>query len=455
MPKRPFSLAFIDPGIRKAPFFLDLRQHLAPDIRCLYYSQRMIVSGFVRSAGLELFPARRESVAPYSISDEELQRAVGKKELVLRGSKALRRARKVISTLSAFFDSQRIDAILVWNGSNLVVSMAVYLARRRGITVLFAEHGYLPGTTQIDCAGVNFEASISPLVHSGQAQRKADAEIDQALDHEIESYRSGRPMRVLSPVVPAHFRRDWRSHLARVVHAKASAAFFRFRASVGKRVEQLPERFVFLPFQVKKDSQLILHSPLMGNDMEGMVAAVHDSLARISPDTKIVVKFHPKEHPFTQMGYDRLVRKYPDVLFIHNHSVARLIEAAQAVVTVNSTVGFEAIVLGKPVVTLGLNFYTRQGLVETVSELAQLDDALSRALTLPPDAVERRAFLRYIYRDFLALGSYHDFSEPSFTAIADRIRTLLEVSRTPSWPISSSQHDQLALASGEMSFNHA
>lgn len=438
MPKRPFRLAFIDPGIRKAPFFLDLRHHLSPDIDSVYYSQRTIVSGFVRSAGLELFPGNGGSVVPCDISDAELYRAVGKKELVLRGTKVLRKARQVISTLSAFFDSQQINAILVWNGSNLVVSMAVYLARRRGIAVLFAEHGYLPGTTQIDLAGVNLEASISPLVLSGQARRAADEQIDQALDREIESYR-----------------RDWRSHIARVVHAKASAAFFRFRTKVGKRVEQLPERFVFLPFQVKKDSQLILHSPLMGNDMEGMLAAVHASLARTSPASRIVVKFHPKEHPFTQMGYDKLVRKYPDVLFIHNHSVARLIEAAQAVVTVNSTVGFEAIVLGKPVVTLGLNFYTRQGLVETVATLNELDQALTRALTVPPDTAERRAFLRYVYRDFLALGSYHDFSEASFTAIADRIRTLLEASCTPARPSSLSQNDQLTPATGEMSFNHA
>lgn len=424
-------LALVDPGLRKAPFFLEIRRHLGPRIECLYYSRRPIVRGYVRSAGAPLFPQGRAPVrADDGIDDAELRAAIGAKELALRPQRALARARRVLAGLAAFYDEQRVDAVLVWNGSNLVVSLAVHLARRRGLPVLFAEHGYLPGTLQLDPEGVNQMASITRLAASGGASLPPDPARDRALDEVIAAYRSGRPMRLPNAEIPAHLRRDWRSFLPRKLNVWLDTRYRRGQFSFPQSLrrehpERWPERYVLLPFQVCKDSQLVLHSPLVGNDMERLLACLQAALAEVDPGLRIVAKLHPCEHPLQQYRYQALRRRFPDVCFVGKGTVSRLVERAEAVVTVNSTVGFEALLCDRPVVALGRNFYVQDGLVECVHRLDELPQVLRRALQRPVDREARRAFLRYVQAHFLASGTYNDFSEPSLAAVADRLRDWL------------------------------
>ena len=102
-----------------------------------------------------------------------------------------------------------------------------------------------------------------------------------------------------------------------------------------------------------------------------------------------------------------------------------LLRGCAAVVTINSTVGFEGIVCGKPVIALGRNFYTAPGLVEQVRQMSELGPALARALRGEIDTARRRRFMLYIHGRFLVHASYRDFSASSFAATAGRIRELL------------------------------
>lgn len=420
-------LAFVDPGLRKAPFFLELRKTLPTEVRCLYYSRRTIVRGLVRSAGAPLFPNLWRQAPRLPLADEELRTAMGEKEWATRGPKLLprARARALAADLSDFFDTQRVDAVLVWNGSNLLVSLAVYLARRRGLRVVFAEHGYLPGTLQLDDRGVNFDASITQLALAGTARLPADPALEVALDHEIACYRSGKPARLNEAPTPPPRPIDLRSLVQRKIDLWAKTWFRRNFHGVGVDDPVLPERFVFLPFQVRKDSQLIAHSPLVGNDMARLLELLHGALALVDPQMRIVVKFHPRENPKVLARYVALMRQYPDVLFIRRHRLTELLEQAAAVVTVNSTVGFEAFLYDKPVITLGRNFYTAPHLVEQVKRIEDLPEVLRRALTRPVDHEQRRAFLRYVYTRFLSFGHYNNYSASSLGAVAKKIVALL------------------------------
>ncbi len=386
-----------------------------------------MVRGFIRSAKAPLFPGTWQWPQLFEISDADLRAAIGDKVWVKRGPRVIRRARRLLHDLSRFFESQNVGAVLVWNGSNLIVSLAVWLARQRGIAVIFAEHGYLPGTTQLDIQGVNFNSSVTDLVASGAGLLPPDPALDKALDQEIAAYKSGKPMRVLSPKVPKRFLVDLRSWLICRAGLWLESRTTRMAPPIGFDNHELPERFVLLPFQVKKDSQLILHSPVLGNDMPGLLRLLHRTLGEIDPQMRIVVKLHPRERWDIQMAYASLVREFPDVLFVRRHRLTEILEKAAAVVTVNSTVGFEAFLYDKPVVTLGRNFYTAEGLVERVDASAQLGPALIKALTQPVNVARRRAMLRFVVDRFLAFGSYHDFSERSLRAVADRITALLGI----------------------------
>lgn len=435
VPARQIRLAFIDPGLRKAPYFLELRRWLGPGIECLYWSPRPVVRSYMRSAGVAMHPevvaraARADDL--HGISDEELRRAIGEKELALRPGKAMRKARRLLAGLADFLDRERVDAILVWNGSNLRLSLAVHLARKRRMPVIFAEHGYLPGTTQVDLEGVNFGASISRFALAGTAHLPPDPQLDAALDADMDRFRTGQRMQDLDPLPPLELRRNLRARLASRVGLwlERRALPFINRHSVPTiGPEALPERYVLFPFQVRSDSQLVLHSPLYGNDLEAAVAEMDAALARIDPQLRLVAKFHPYELPHTQRGYRTLPRRYPRVCFVSRIPMASLLERATAVVTINSTAGFEALLFDKPVLALGRNFYTVPGIVECLERREELEPALRRVLAANPDTQRRRAFLRFTRDRFLVSGGYHDFSVRSLRTFAGRVSELLAAS---------------------------
>lgn len=443
-------LAFIDPGLRKAPFFLELRNWLPSDIESLYWSKRAIVRRYMRCVGVAMHPRRASAIAVAAypqIGDAELQRAIGAKELKLRPRKALRKARGLLAELAAFIDGEQVSAIVLWNGSNLRGALAAYLARQRRIPVIYAEHGYLPGTTQIDLEGVNEGSSVSRLARDGAAQMPFDAGLDATLGAEIARFKSGEKMLDINPLPPPDLRRDVLARLASRVSfwLERRALPYVNRLSVPTTpARKLPQRFVLLPFQVRSDSQLVLHSPLYGDDLEAVVRELDLALARIDPGLRLVAKFHPYEQPQVQWAYRHLPKRYPRVCFVSDVRMTALLEQASAVVTINSTAGFEALFYNKPVLALGRNFYTVPGLVECLERRSDLEIALRRTLTAAPDAERRRAFLRFVRARLLVRGGYHDFSRASLEAVAARIGELLTVTAASTADVSRTQRPSVA-----------
>lgn len=423
------TLALVDLGIKAAPFFAELPRHLPDGSRCVFYSRRAVVRSVLRQSGAEVFPASLKLPVVASSTDEPALRAIiGEKALATEPAAAIADAPQLLADLEAFIDREQVGALLVWNGSGLTAALAVHLARQRGLPVVFGENGYLPGTLQLDPQGVNQYASVTDAVREGRATLAPDAERDVRLVRALEDFRAGRAPPAQAPA--RRLRADWRAKLirefARLFEVETWTPATRLSPrDFPARLESLPARFVLLPFQVSQDSQLILHSPLVGGDMRRLLRAVHSALRDVDPNMRLVVKLHPAERSRMLRGYRNLPREYPDVQFTTLHPLTDLLAHCAAVVTINSTVGFEGIVFEKPVVTLGGNFYTAPGLVMPVERIEDLPAALRDALKRPPDAEQRRAFLRYVYFRFLTHGSYRDFSEASFRAVATRITELI------------------------------
>jgi capsular polysaccharide export protein len=426
MTDRPLNLAIFDMGLLKAPFFLGLREHLAPTVNCLYWSRRLLMRRYAQSAGIDIHPrSLAEPQASAAIDDASLRAAIGIKDRKLRGDAKLGPARKRYAEIETFLDTQAIDALLVWNGSNKLLSMAIHAARRRGIPVIHAEHGYFPGTMQLDLEGVNAASSLSRRAHSGQAQRPPQPALDARLDAIIDAVRGDAPSRVVRTAIPARYLQS------RSVRA-INALFYRLRPyGLGKPMlpgyqdPPLPaDGFVFYPLQVRKDSQLLLHSPIWGNDHAAVIASLSEQLALMNPPRRLVVKFHPQEARLAQIANDALIRRFPDVTFVCNLPATELIRRARFVVTINSSVGFEAILLDRPLVTLGDSFYALPSVAEVVRREADLADALEAADRQPVRTEARRALLRHCL-DAFAAGTYFDHRPDSYAAVAERIRTLL------------------------------
>ncbi|RED84025.1 CDP-glycerol glycerophosphotransferase family protein [Cohnella phaseoli] len=96
-------------------------------------------------------------------------------------------------------------------------------------------------------------------------------------------------------------------------------------------------------------------------------------------DWILLLRFHPSE----DIKYSEL----PDRVEINKDNLHPLLHAVDLVVTMTSTVGLEAALLGKPVITVDLSVYTTEvaysnlGISKGITDLEQLEEALIIALT--------------------------------------------------------------------------
>ena len=144
-----------------------------------------------------------------------------------------------------------------------------------------------------------------------------------------------------------------------------------------KLYRPIPETpFVYYPFHVPADMALTLRSP----EYLDQVATI-DFLLRTIPDSHVLVV---KEHP-AQIGaiaasrLFELARRFDNFVLLppqtNNYTV---LNRADAVISVNSKSGAEALLLGKPVVVMGDAFYRTCPLVFAVDRLPDVPHACAK-----------------------------------------------------------------------------
>jgi capsular polysaccharide export protein len=253
--------------------------------------------------------------------------------------------------------SKGYTKMLLWNGGKFRQLIAIEIAQLKGIHVYYYENGLLPKKVVLDPKGINFNNSVP-------RERKF-----------YENYVNDKELP--SELVPRATR-----HVDKFDTDKAT---------------ELPKEYIFVPFQVDYDTQIIKNSPWISNMRE-----LFGVIENISKNTKY--NFVLKEHPSSGVNYPDLHKKVvniPNITFQNGHSTQELIEKSLAVITVNSTVGTESLLFHKKVIVLGNAFYTIDGIshyAKSIEELSMLIDKLDK-LELNEDLIDN--FLRYLNYDYL------------------------------------------------------
>lgn len=120
-------------------------------------------------------------------------------------------------------------------------------------------------------------------------------------------------------------------------------------------------RYFFFPLQLDADVQVVRNSPF--GTMRKAIERVLSSFAAHAPaDTRLVIKNHPFDTGLADFG--RLLHRLSGALglgkrlhYLETGDLATLIDNAQGVVNVNSTVGFSALQRGRPTKALGRAVY--------------------------------------------------------------------------------------------------
>ena len=287
---------------------------------------------------------------------------------------------------SAVIKEKSADAVCIW-GARDRASLLALAARNQQLAIIHLEHGVLPFTVAVDLEGIN---------------------ADNSLPRDATFYRS-------LPTAPA-------------VTAKPSLEVR--KAHPDKHGEDaglpaLPERYIFAPFQVDTDTQILMQSPWI-KDMRQFFRILERAFKQLD-DPQLHLIF--KEHPSSESEYPDLHRAASNesrIHFVNNRLTQDLIEHAESVVTINSGVGIESLLFDRPVIVAGRAFYNIPDLVLKAESETGLLHALRDIRTFRTDQRLRRNFLHYLETEYLVPGKKLSEDESHLRTMAVRISCLLK-----------------------------
>ncbi len=200
-------------------------------------------------------------------------------------------------------------------------------------------------------------------------------------------------------------------------------AIKKIRAIMSPGLAQRPpagESFAFFPLQVEPEVYNNIVAPYYVNQIE-----LARAIARSLPvGWKLYVKEHPIMRGMRKLSYYRKLKAIPNVRLIDDAlSSYELIASARLAATGLGTVGWEAALMKKPVVTFAPAFYNVLSSVTRCAEIDLLPAAVAHALkSTPPDDSELTDLVAALLED----SAPFDFMKFLYTSIekntADVIR---------------------------------
>jgi hypothetical protein len=358
----------------------------------------MYRSGLVGGAAIDDESAFNARIAGYSLDGTNFLFSHERVTFGIRDTAALRRRFMIYTNaMEAELDqlaARGQQAVVVQElGGFLSVIACFYAARKRGIRNWFIEPSFFRGRlyyTPDSFAAPDTMATasepVSPEVRSylDDTLRQRAIVIPQKDRHQYSAafnkIANARNARRLVEKLWDQFALGKHQEFGHNLrHARAHAAMAVGATRLKKLYRPMPETpFVYYPLHVPADMALTLRSP----EYLDQVATI-DFLLRTLPDTHLLVV---KEHP-AQIGavsatrLFELARRFDNFVLLppqtNNYAV---LGRADAIVSVNSKSGAEAVLLGKPVVVMGDAFYRSCPLVFAVDRLADVPQRLREAL---------------------------------------------------------------------------
>lgn len=280
-----------------------------------------------------------------------------------------------------FVRENKIDLIFLFGDCRPIHKAAHGIAKSIGIEVGVFEEGYIrPDYITLERDGVNGNSTLPQDAKFYQAIESSGISKVQRVGNTywymviwaviyyicstllfpmFRSYTHHRPLSIFEAW--PWLKSIWRKRYYRVKEKGVQETL----------VTELHKRFFLVPLQVHNDSQIHDHSPFYS--VADFIKTVMESFASHAPrDSYLVVKHHPMDrgyHDYTKLIHN-LAEEYKlqsRVFYIHDQHLPSLLDAAQGVVVVNSTVGLSAIQRLVPVKACGDCVYGIDNIVFTGS----------------------------------------------------------------------------------------
>lgn len=129
-----------------------------------------------------------------------------------------------------------------------------------------------------------------------------------------------------------------------------------------------------------------------------MIEELHVAAQSLPPGWKLKVK----EHPSAKVSFTAQLKHLQNEKFlIANHlNTFDLVSESQGVVTLNSSVGLQAMLYDKPVLVLGEAFYGFEPITHRANNAKELNRWFTLAENWAYDSEARSAFINYLLQEY-------------------------------------------------------
>lgn len=289
-----------------------------------------------------------------------------------------------------YFTKHPDQIALCWQGLTGTRRAFMEGARDAGAARLFGELAPLPGFKTLDPCGVNAEGSVPQTPDAFD-----DVTPDTAL---IETLRNSFTAR-------APRRRDV--------------------GQAGKKTTDSP--YIFVPLQVPDDSQMVLFAGWVGS-IEGFINALTVAAQALPDGWHLRLKEHPSSKIKLTDQINAAIKAGARIVLDNATDSFGQIRASRGVLTVNSSMGLQAMFFDVPVITTGRCFYAMPGLTTHAPDAVSLRAALEAADQATFDADFRARFLTWLAKDYYIGETEKNFDH---AAIKSRIAEARACSSSP------------------------
>ena len=306
---------------------------------------------------------------------------------------AIRRTVRHFRAIERLLDELRPDVIVPEVGNETIRVVTHLIGLERRIPVLFLLYTIFPNPLRL-----SVDTLHAPIVEPDEVRELTAAERD-----EVEAFRRtfterAKPIREYrhwpiewrrAKLFADHVRRKrgedadneylepWQllgTNVAETVRARAARPFYDELESA--------RPFVYFPLHVTDDYKIRKVIPHT-EDQASLVEQVADALP---PGYDLVLKEHPMSVGRNSIALLRRLRTRANVRLVAPHTSSHeLIRRAEAIAVISSTVGLEALLYEKPVLTLGQPFYSGYGITLDVDSFRELRAKVPELLRFRPD----------------------------------------------------------------------
>jgi glycosyltransferase involved in cell wall biosynthesis len=247
------------------------------------------------------------------------------------------------------------DVVIVWNGMADIRGMIGCFLAKQKVPFFYAEKGMLPESWYIDENGINAECSLN----------------SSFLEHNFSSEEVEKTKKYIQNVIESGSS------------AWEQPERIRERGKLKQSLSIGPDsKMILFPGQVDEDVNVTRFS-----GFKNVADAVKLILDSMPEKTYLVVKPHPKSKEKSKISLAELPLNYKNLRIIDNINVWDIIDECDLVISINSTVAFEALLRKKKVILLGDGVLSKTGLCKKVNN-SELGNEIKKY-------IETESFIEY------------------------------------------------------------